>query len=68
MWVCYGTGALAAMVVTKFKGKGRWIKTWAHWEDPDLPGSGKSFTSKSDCKWIGKVEVEDWLHNLVNRI
>lgn len=39
------TGALAAPVRGRYKGRGRWIRGWVHWADED----GRGFNSKPDA-------------------
>ena len=63
VWGIYSTGALAAKVTGRFRGKGEWIKAWVHWEDPDLKGTGRSFSGKADCKYLGEVEISDAFYN-----
>ena len=57
LWAVWSTGALAAPVATRFKGTGRWVYCWAHWEDPEFAGSGRSFNGRADARWIGRVKV-----------
>lgn len=59
-WLISGTGACAALALTRYRGKGRWIATWLHWEWE----RGKAFISGTpDCKYLGKVQVSDSFYN-----
>lgn len=53
VWEVYRTGALAAFVTGRWRGKGRWIEGWIHLPDKD----GTGFNSKPDARCIGHVEV-----------
>jgi hypothetical protein len=66
-WVLSGTGACAALVVTRFKGKGRWIQCWAHWA---FDGSnGKTLSGCTpDAKWVGKVQVTDGFYRQIKTV
>jgi hypothetical protein len=64
VWVVFGTGALAALCLGRWQGKGRWIRGWAHWADKD----GRGFFTRPDARWVGKVEVsEDFYYNVYMR-
>ena len=64
LWVLWGTGALAAFVVCRYKNKGRWIKCWARWPDSD----GESNNHSPNARWIGEVEVTDEFAEHVERV
>jgi len=49
------TGALAAKVRGRYKGKGRWLSAWVHWADKD----GKGFFCKPDCRPIGIATLSE---------
>lgn len=53
VWLIFETGALAAYVIGKYRGKGRWIKGWVN--SPDEYGKG--FGCKPNAKYIGEVQV-----------
>lgn len=67
VWSLWSTGALAAPVVGRYKGKGRWIHGWVHWPDeqPDLPPDHPKFRPDWSCgctanaRYIGWVDVSD---------
>lgn len=64
-WMIFGTGACAAQILTKFRGSGRWIKYWVHWEDKN----GKAFMGGNpNVKWIGKVDVSDEFFKMYERL
>jgi len=48
----FGTGALASYVVGRYKGKGRFIRAWIHYEDE----KGNGFTCVPDSKYICMVK------------
>lgn len=50
VWSIFPTGSCAHYVIGKYKGKGRWIKGWVHFQCEAYP-----FDSKS----IGFVEVKE---------
>ena len=60
----FGTGALAALVRGRYKAKGRWIETWVHWPD----SSGKSFSGKPDCKFIGYARLDESFKKLIGLV
>jgi hypothetical protein len=43
LWIIYMTGAQAAKVAGKYRGKGRMVRAWVHWRDKDLPLNIKEF-------------------------
>jgi hypothetical protein len=53
LWVIFHTGALAAYCAGRYRGKGRWIRAWAHWADRE----GIGFFQKPDSRYVGKIKV-----------
>lgn len=51
------TGACASRALTRYKGGGRWITLWVHWEDEH----GKAFPGHGtpDVKFLGQVDVSE---------
>lgn len=50
----------AATAVGRYKGGGRWIEAWVHFQDPERkPGKGDGFFCTSDARKIGPVEISD---------
>lgn len=66
IWGLFGTGALSWYVVCKYKGKGRWIRTWCHFED-ESRDDGRSFFCKTDAKIIGDVKVSKRFYDFINK-
>jgi hypothetical protein len=56
VWVIYETGALAAFVKGKYKGKGRWLKAWIRYDEINP-------TAKS----LGEVEVTEKFYNFIHK-
>lgn len=63
-WEIYGTGALAAKVATKWKGRGRWLRYWVHVAEE---GSGKGFNNVPNVKYVGEVEVTKPFYDMIDR-
>lgn len=63
VWVVYLTGALAALCLGRFCGKGRWIQGWVHWADKD----GRGFHSRPDARIIGNVEISQEFYEFLCR-
>ena len=66
VWASWSTGALAAMVRGRYKGSGRWVTSWVHWEDPT--NKGKSMSGKPDAKWIGLVKVSPTMSDQLRKL
>lgn len=56
VWIWMPTGALAALVIGRFKGKGRWISGWVRIETPPEYEYGHK---KPTARWVGEVEISD---------
>lgn len=54
VWQIFGTGALAAYCIGRWRGKGRWIKCWIHVADKE----GKGFKGKPNARFVGYVRPD----------
>lgn len=58
MWSYFTTGALAAQCWGRYRGRGRWVRGWVHWEDKDKPG--QSMHGKADAQWVAHLKLDGW--------
>lgn len=70
LWIVFNTGALASMVVGRYKGKGRWIKAWVHYPDKEEYGedTDRGFFCKADADFIDYVKVTESFYQKIHKI
>lgn len=67
VWATYITGALAMKACGRYKGRGRWVNAWVHWQDKNKP-EGRSFFCRADCRWVGLIEVTEKFSRFIHKV
>jgi len=55
LWFFHFTGSQASKVVGRYRGKGRYVCAWYHWNDKTLPD-------------VIECDVKDEFYKMINRI